>query len=99
MHMFERIHPVRNGSVVTLPDASGVYTNPGAPVHVVQGNAGVFEDLRYIKPTPAWSAERKGEIGYGRLKVFNATHLHYESLALESRKPMDEFWVVRTDRQ
>lgn len=78
MHMYERVHPVNNGSVV---QAGNVYHQPAAPVHVVQGNAGVFEDIEFVTPVPAWSARRAGKIGYGRMLVYNRTHLFYESLA------------------
>lgn len=41
---YERVHPVING----VPQQTGnVYTNPGAPVHVVQGNSGIVLDLPY----------------------------------------------------
>lgn len=33
MHMYERIHPVRNG---TVQQTGNRYRNAGAPVHVVQ---------------------------------------------------------------
>jgi len=33
MHMYERVHPVLNGTVV---QTGNVYRSPSAPVHVVQ---------------------------------------------------------------
>ena len=101
-----------------------------------QGNAGVFEDVEWVTPTPAWSAVRKSRIGssfpsatqtntaarnasthvsdcyspppafnfavccagYGRFEVYNSTHLFYESLELETRAPMDSFWLIK-DRE
>jgi predicted MPP superfamily phosphohydrolase len=95
MHMYERVHAVINGTVKQASDIHGVYRQPGAPIHVVQGNAGIFEDTKYIDPQPAWSAKRLGRIGYGRMQVFNATHLFYESRELATEKTMDEFWLIR----
>ena len=41
---YERVHPVING----VPQQIGnVYTRPGAPVHIVQGNSGIVLDLPY----------------------------------------------------
>ena len=36
--------------------------------------------------------------GYGRFEVYNSTHLFYESLELETRAPMDSFWLIK-DRE
>ncbi|EGD77773.1 hypothetical protein PTSG_08863 [Salpingoeca rosetta] len=94
MHIYERIHAVNNGTVVNA--ASTIYRNPSAPVHVVQGNAGVFEDVEWVTPTPGWSAVRKSRIGYGRFEVYNATHLFYESLELATREAMDQFWIIKS---
>ena len=60
-HCYERVHPNRNGTVVSLPNnATGVptYENPTAPVQVVVGSAGAMQVELWKKPTPAWSAVR-----------------------------------------
>eukprot|EP00052_Salpingoeca_macrocollata_P016710 m.134920 g.134920 ORF g.134920 m.134920 type:complete len:528 (+) comp20146_c0_seq3:81-1664(+) len=92
MHMYERIHPVLNG---TVKQTGHIYNKPGAPVHVVQGTAGVFEDISFEHPAPAWSAIRDGRIGYGRMQVFNASHVFYETLWLQDNKAYDSFWLIR----
>eukprot|EP00049_Salpingoeca_infusionum_P000062 m.36896 g.36896 ORF g.36896 m.36896 type:complete len:208 (-) comp10049_c0_seq1:140-763(-) len=94
MHIYERVNSVANGTVKAVLKG-GAYVDAPAPIHIVQGNAGVFEDVQWIDPIPSWSADRKSRIGYGRMQVFNATHLFYESLELETRKAMDSFWVVQ----
>jgi hypothetical protein len=44
MHVYERIHPVNNGTVVQLPTGTpNVYTSPKAPMHVVVGTAGAMQ--------------------------------------------------------
>ena len=60
-----------------------------------QGNAGVFEDVAFIDPQPAWSYTRKSRIGYGRMQVHNASHLLYEARELETGDNMDAFWIVK----
>ena len=32
-------------------------------MHVVQGTAGVFQDFKFVKPQPEWSAVRYGRLG------------------------------------
>ena len=98
----------------TVYQTGNVYTNPGAPVHVVQvcspqyqarhefhtflqGTAGVFQDFKFVQPQPAWSAERMGKLGYGRMHVYNATHIFYEFLGMESRSQEDSFWLINTE--
>jgi hypothetical protein len=35
------------------------------------------------------------QIGYGRWHIFNATHIFYEFLGLESRAQEDSFWLIK----
>jgi len=92
MHMYERIHPVRNGTVV---QTGNVYHNPGAPMHVVQGTSGIFEDTKFVDPQPAWSAVRAGKLGYGRMHIENRTHMFYEFMYLQTNKAYDSFWITK----
>jgi len=91
MHMYERIHPNINGTVV---QSGNVYIYPKATAHVVQATAGVFTDSDYIQPQPDWSAARNDYWGYGRMTV-NGTHLHYEFLHQEDNSVNDEFWIIK----
>ncbi len=121
------MNPVLNGTVY---QTGNVYTNPGAPIHVVQvhfidlgiftlpyatdpscsqcgadcmtslslqGTSGVFQDFKFVHPQPDWSAVRMGKLGYGRMHVFNATHIFYEFLGLESRAQEDSFWLIKSN--
>ena len=93
--MYERIHPNINGTVVQTP-VGGVYNKPGAPMYVVQGTSGIFEDLKFVSPQPAWSALRTGKLGYGRMNFFNATHMLYEFMYLqEPNRAYDLFWLLK----
>ena len=49
----------------------------------LQGNAGVFEDVKFVTPKPAWSAVRHGRIGYGRIQARGqcVTACHHLSLS------------------
>jgi len=91
MHMYERIFPVNNGTVI---QSGNIYVNPGATAHVVQATAGVFTDSDFVNPQPAWSAMRNGYWGYGRMTV-NGTHLHYEFYHQEDYSLTDEFWILK----
>jgi len=92
MHMYERIYPVYNGTVV---ETGNVWVNPSATAYVVQATGGVFTDWTYIEPKPAWSAVRNDKWGYGRMTTLNSTHLHYEFMHQESGDCIDEFWIIR----
>ena len=84
-HLGELVHPVNlSGGVVTWPDGSGVYVAPKSAVRVVQGTGGVFMGYGgWLLPTPAWSAARSNEFGYGRLSVFDRHTLRYDFLLTE----------------
>ena len=45
-HAYERVHPVRNGSVASTPGPDGVYRDPTAPVHLMIGSAGALQEER-----------------------------------------------------
>ena len=51
VHMYERIYPVINGTVVMKGNN---YVNPGAPCHVVQGTGGAFTQDDNLYPQPEW---------------------------------------------
>jgi hypothetical protein len=96
MHMYERVHPVING----VPQQTGnTYTNPGAPMHIVQGNSGIVLDLPYkfLDPQPSWSAYRASTWGYGNMNFINSTHLHYEMRRFDTGHVDDEFWLIKTN--
>eukprot|EP00698_Gefionella_okellyi_P004933 TRINITY_DN14556_c0_g1_i1.p1 TRINITY_DN14556_c0_g1~~TRINITY_DN14556_c0_g1_i1.p1 ORF type:complete len:503 (-),score=73.79 TRINITY_DN14556_c0_g1_i1:44-1552(-) len=98
MHIYERIHPVWNGVTQynNTDPTHQVYVNPVGTTHAVQGNAGVFTDHTWMKPLPDWSAFRSSDFGYGRITLFNATHLHYEFDHTDTRELVDDFYIVKT---
>ena len=73
-HGYERIHPTRNGTVVSLPttelrpistgiersaaQAVHVYRKPQAPLGVMVGSAGGLQEDHWVVPRPKWSAFR-----------------------------------------
>lgn len=100
-HWYERVHPVIGSKVVSRPDSTGAYVNPGAPVHLTIGSAGAALDNKGVDPTPEWSAVRfggpkvVGGFGYVRIEV-NATHLHGEFVEADDEpKHQDHFWIVK----
>lgn len=58
-----------NGTIVGLPDASGTYAAPAAPVYINQATAGAVMDSKFITPTPAWSLVRGTTYGFGRMHL------------------------------
>jgi predicted phosphodiesterase len=87
-HNYERLYPTYKsapGSFGRAGAAGGnaanpeVITNADSPVYIIDGAAGNREKHEpFTRAQPAWSAFRSNSYGYGRLTVFNATHLQYE---------------------
>lgn len=71
-HNYERTAAVyaATGEVLTLPDANNVYTDPAAPVYIVQATAGAVLDYeKWIAPTN-WSLVRDGDnYGFGMMSL------------------------------
>ena len=71
-HNYERTAAVyaATGEVVALPDAQNVYTDPAAPIYIVQATAGAVLDYeKWIAPTN-WSLVRDGDnYGFGMMTL------------------------------
>ena len=91
-HMYERVYPVINGTVMMKGNA---YVDPNAPVHIVQGTGGANASADDIIPQPDWSAVRNDLWGYGRMTT-TANALHYEFLNMETYKVVDTFSITKT---
>ena len=90
-HGYERIHPTKNGSVVSRPvaapsGAQQLYRDPTAPLGVMLGSAGGLQEDHWVNPAPPWSAFRvtatieKPRDGYGyvMMTVEGSTRLRFE---------------------
>jgi len=94
-HAYERLYPVYNHTVMNGTDADA-YHNPGAPIHIVNGAAGNREkNDGFLKEPSPWSAMRNSEFGYGRMIVFNATHLYYEQVSAEKGAVIDRVMITK----
>lgn len=73
------------------------FTDPPAPVYIVQGTSGAFCDSLKTDflPYPEWAAHRDDRYGYGRLTIYNTTHLYYEYLTEHDNSVGDEMWIVK----
>ena len=93
--MYERTYAILNGTVVTLPDANGTYTNPKAPIYVVIGTAGAIQEEKYVEPQPVWSAVRFQEYGFGIMTATDNSSLSFTFVDIYS-EVLDTFAIVRT---
>lgn len=100
VHNYERTAPVyRNVTVISEYDTDHMHINPRAPVYITNGNAGNREGHNdVLSRTPQlWSMCRSEVYGYGRLKVFNKTHLYYEEVSAPYSEVVDYVWLVKTE--
>jgi len=94
-HSYERLWPVYDG-IVHNGTLASPYTNPTAPVHIITGSAGNRENLDSFGPSLGpWSAFRSATYGYGRMNVFNSTHIHFEQILADKGTVLDEFWLIQ----
>eukprot|EP00743_Colponemidia_sp_Colp-15_P000434 GILK01000495.1.p1 GENE.GILK01000495.1~~GILK01000495.1.p1 ORF type:complete len:427 (+),score=63.74 GILK01000495.1:37-1281(+) len=94
MHSYERLWPVRKGETVQKD-----YIDVQSPAVVITGSAGCKEKLDHDWKDNDWSAFHASDYGYGRLKVYNDTHLHWEQLSDVTDAVIDEFWMVKTQKR
>ncbi|KAI5638233.1 calcineurin-like phosphoesterase domain-containing protein [Phthorimaea operculella] len=94
-HAYERMlplydHRIYNGS------GGDPYRNPQAPVHLITGSAGCYEDTYPINKRKPWTVFSSSDYGYTRFKAYNKTHLHIEQVSVDKEgKIIDSFWLIR----
>jgi hypothetical protein len=91
VHAYEATWPISNGTVTRT------LVNPPAPIHVLSGAGGPPgspDTFNATAPAPFTRASHSGW-SYGRLQVFNATHLTYTQVANADGAVVDEFTIVR----
>lgn len=94
-HAYERLYPVYNHTVMNGTNADA-YHNPGATVHIVGGAAGNREkNDGFLEKVSPWSAKRSSEFGYGRMIVFNDTHLYFEQVSAEKGTVIDRVMIKK----
>ncbi|XP_035679023.1 acid phosphatase type 7-like isoform X1 [Branchiostoma floridae] len=97
-HSYERLWPVYNSTLVGTH-----YRDPRAPVHIISGAAGCneFDGVcvnPMMGPKGPWSAYRAwvpGLYGYGRLRVQNSTHVHWEQVLAVNGQVIDSAQVIQ----
>lgn len=93
-HSYERLWPMYKGVVL-----SKNYTNPAAPIQLITGAAGSKHGIDKMNPKPGnWSAFRmdnRSFNSYGTLKVYNASHLYWEQVAVFGGEVLDSIWVIQ----
>lgn len=91
-HYYERTWPVYNKKAVQYN-----YREPAAPVHITIGTLGsVYMTDKSTNVGGQWSAfVLSGKESFGRLKVFNATHLHWEVRECANNKLVDQMWIIQ----
>lgn len=95
-HAYERTYPVYDNIVMNGTNTDA-YENPGATVHIINGAAGNREKNDGFKTDlPAYSAFRNSDFGYGRMIIFNETHLYFEQVSAEKGVVIDRMMIKKT---
>ena len=102
-HNYERLGAVYNNTEVT-PWEGGNHTmrNPGATVYIVTGAPGNREVHGPFDKHPLpFSTFRSELYSYGKLTIFNKTHLYFEQIASDFSSPstvgkvIDYMWLIK----
>lgn len=99
VHAYERIAPVyQNKTVSSLYDGQHIHLNANAPVTIITGNPGQQESYAPVSKTPLpFTMSQSDEVGYGRLTVFNATHILFEQVRSVDKVILDYVWLIKFD--
>lgn len=74
------------------------YLDPSTPVYIVNGNAGNYHGHNdpFPEVLPDFYIFGSQDYGYGRLQVWNKTHIYYEQFSSEQLTEIDYFWLINT---
>ena len=97
VHNYQRLSAIQYNETMTGPeDSLNVIKNPGATVYILEGAAGNEEGQDWVSPTPQlWSVVQRREIGFGLLRVVNASHLYWEHRDSDTGAVLDYVWVEK----
>jgi hypothetical protein len=98
VHNYERDSPIyRNKTVPSDFDDMHTHINAKAPLHIVAGNAG--NDHSHNDPTSHtpqdWAKVWSNDYGYGRVIVYNSTHVYWEQYSGLDKNVIDYVWVIK----
>ena len=102
MHCYERTTPVKYNNFTDRDHFSAdgkLYqhnANETSPIHLTIGTAGAWIHEQWI-PKPEWSQSRYQKYGFGKLFVYNRTHLEFRSIIVDksSSDEEDTFMIIR----
>ena len=98
VHNYERNQPIyRNNTIMSDYDDEFMHKNPNAPIYITNGNSGNTEGHNDpISSTPQeWSVYSSNDYGYGRLAIYNSTHLYYEQFSSNVFRIIDHVWIIK----
>ena len=102
VHNYERNGAIyKNQTVESELDELHIHIGPKAPIYITNGNAGNRQGHNDpTSPTPQdWAKYWSNDYGYGRLIVYNNTHLYYEQFSALNIDVIDYVWVVKTQNR
>ncbi|OWZ10814.1 Calcineurin-like phosphoesterase [Phytophthora megakarya] len=89
-HSYERTCAVFGDRCIESPSGKAM-----APVHIMVGSGGYqVDDAGFYRSR--WRQQGFLEHGYGRVHIYNLTHLYFEFVSDVERKVKDDAWIVST---
>lgn len=64
---------------------------------MTSGIAGNPEEYTPVSPTPSdWSVFSTDALGFGKVTVYNQTHVQWEQYDVKNAQVIDYFWIVKS---
>ncbi|CAG9333051.1 unnamed protein product [Blepharisma stoltei] len=97
-HYYERCTPIyKNAPIKSEYDDFNTHYNANATLYIITGNGGNNEG--HNDPVPEvwqeWTLFMTEEYGYGKLEVFNKTHMRWIQYGAVSGREIDHVWLIK----
>jgi acid phosphatase type 7 len=100
LHQYERMTPIyKNQTVKSAQDTMHMHVGAKAPIYITNGVAGSTEGMHNEQDPTDWLVYWSIALGYGRMTVFNTTHLYYEQVSAQKNTIIDYVWIVKTQNR
>jgi hypothetical protein len=95
-HSYERNYPVYSCSWDATRTGPDAFVDFELPIHILSGAAGNRENQDPWQPVGnGFSAARVNAYGYGKMTVYNATHIFWQFIDDSTGEAVDSVWIIQ----
>lgn len=87
----------KNKTAGSDEESDNFHKNPNSPIYISSGSSGNIKghNRQLVGAHEEWNKFTSNDYGYGRLHIYNRTHLYYEQFDSENGLVIDHVWIFK----